>query len=340
MQLFENIEKDLRSGKVNSIYLFYGEEQYLIETALKKIKNIFGECIKGINYILIDETNITELIQDIETPSFGYPKKLIVVKNSNLFKKEGKRKSSELANFKEKLGNYITQNMDIINESIILVFIEQEVEKQELVQIIEKNGVVCKVDYQKPVQLISRIKEICKMYNVTIENASAQYFLECVGTSMQDIINEIRKLIEYAGCGGKIQKEDIDKLSTKKLESVIFDLTDNLGKRNISQSLLVLKNLIYEKEPIQKILITLYNHFKKLYFTKIAIKNNKDMIYSLSLKPNQTFLVNKYKMQSKYFNENELKNILQSLIDLDYNYKNGLIDLEVGLETVLCRYCS
>ena len=157
---------------------------------------------------------------------------------------------------------------------------------------------------------------------------------------MQDLINEIRKLIEYAGENGKIEKEDIDKLSIKKLESIIFDLTDNLGKKEISKALEVLKNLIYAKEPVQRILITLYNHFKKLYFTKLAVKENKNIITSLKLKPNQTFLVNKYKMQAKYFKESELKEILQNLRDLDYNYKNGLIDLEVGLESILCRYCS
>ena len=157
---------------------------------------------------------------------------------------------------------------------------------------------------------------------------------------MQDLINEIRKLIEYAGPNGKIQKQDIDKLAIKKLESVIFDLTDSLGKKDIKKALEVLKNLIYAKEPIQKILITLYNHFKKLYFVKLSLKYGKDIITSLDLKPNQTFLVNKYKMQATYFTETELKNALQSLRDLDYNYKSGLIDLQIGLETVLCKYCS
>ena len=157
---------------------------------------------------------------------------------------------------------------------------------------------------------------------------------------MQDLINEIRKLIEYAGSGGKIQKEDIDALTIKKLESVIFDLTDSLGKRDIKKALDVLKNLIYAKEPIQKILITLYNHFKKLYLVKLSLKYGKDIITSLNLKPNQTFLVNKYKLQANYFQEQELKAILQSLRDLDYNYKNGLIDLQIGLETILCKHCS
>ena len=38
--------------------------------------------------------------------------------------------------------------------------------------------------------------------------------------------------------------------------------------------------------------------------------------------------------------QKELKDVLQALRDLDVNYKNGLIDLEVGLEAILCNYCS
>ena len=155
---------------------------------------------------------------------------------------------------------------------------------------------------------------------------------------MQDLINEIRKLIEYVGNGGKIEKSDIDKLTIKKLESVIFDLTDSLGKKDIAKALEVFYNLIYTKEPIQKILITLYNHFKKLYLLKLSVKYGKDIITSLNLKPNQTFLVNKYKMQSNYFKEEELKNIMQKFRDLDYNYKSGVIDLQIGLETIFCNF--
>ena len=79
--------------------------------------------------------------------------------------------------------------------------------------------------------------------------------------------------------------------------------------------------------------------FKKLYFLKLANRYNKDIVSSLNLKPNQTFLVNKYKMQAGYFTEKELRKILQELRDLDVNYKNGLIDLEIGLESILCGYC-
>ena len=45
----------MKEEKLNSIYLLYGEEKYLLETKLKEIKSLFGECVKGINYIIIDE---------------------------------------------------------------------------------------------------------------------------------------------------------------------------------------------------------------------------------------------------------------------------------------------
>lgn len=60
----------------------------------------------------------------------------------------------------------------------------------------------------------------------------------------------------------------------------------------------------------------------------------------MDLKPNQMFLVTKYKTQARYFEERELRNIIEELINLDSNYKIGLIDLEIGLESILCRYCS
>lgn len=71
-----------------SVYLFYGEEEYFLENKVKKIKKEFGELIKGINYISLDETNINSLISDLETPAFGYDRKIIVAKDTGLFKKE------------------------------------------------------------------------------------------------------------------------------------------------------------------------------------------------------------------------------------------------------------
>lgn len=336
----EDLEKHLKNGKLNSLYLLYGEEKYLLENSIKRIKKLFGETINGINYISIDDSNVSNLISDIETPAFGFEKKLIIAKNTGLFKKELKTKKSDNSILKEKIDSYINNNYNIIKESVILIFIEEVVEKCKLTSTIEEKGIVCNFEFQKANQIQARLKAVFNAYEVKIEPFNLMYLIESCGTNMQDLMNESRKLIEYVGKGGKIEKTDIDNLCIKKVESVIFDLTDSLGKKNTTQAIQVLRNLILAKEPVQKIMVTLYNHFKKLYLTKIAIKLNKDIASSLDLKPNQIFLVNKYKMQAGYFKIDELKRILKELCDLDYNYKVGLIDLDLGFEAILCAYCS
>ena len=337
----EELEKQLNQGITEGIYLLYGEETFLLEQQLKKIKKNFGELVKGINYINLDENNIQEIIADIEPPAFGYPNKLIIARNTGIFKREGKGRSGGASKeLKDKINDYLKENVEIINDTVVLVFVEEEAEKNTIFNTIEKIGQVCNFEEQKPFQIIKRLKSICNSYKVNVDESTLQYLIESCGTNMQDLINETRKLIEFTGENGKIQKQDIDKLCIKKIESVIFDLTDNLGQKKVKEAMDVLYNLIASKEPNQKILITLYNHFKKLYFVKIAVANNKDVATSLNLKANQMFLVNKYKLQAKGFKASELRKIIQELQDLDYKYKIGLIDLNVGLEAILCAYCS
>ena len=61
-------DKQERKEKM-AVYLYYGEETYLLENKVRKIKKDFGELVQGINYIQIDDTNVEQLISDLETPA-------------------------------------------------------------------------------------------------------------------------------------------------------------------------------------------------------------------------------------------------------------------------------
>ena len=312
------------------LYLLYGEDNYLKNEFVKKAKKSFGELQLGINYIQIDESNVNNVISDIETPAFGYERKMIIVKNANLMQKKNA--------ISDKLSEYLNDADKQILDSIELIIVEDSVEKNALFNTISKIGMIKEFNEQKISQLITKVKSISAAYGVQIQENVAQYFIECTGTNMEDIINEIRKLIEYAGKGGTIKKEDIDSLTIKKSESVIFDLTDNLGKKNIHEAINVLHDLIYAKEPVQKILVMLYNHFKKLYIVQLS--NGQNVAQNLKLKPNQTFLVSKYQNQAKFFTQDEIRNLLNEFMYIDEASKSGNLDINVGLESVLCRYCA
>lgn len=307
---------------MNGLELLYGENTYLIEKEIKRIKKNFGEIVQGINYVVIEQNSLENIIQELQTPAFGYPKKLIIVKNCDLLKKELKTKKSKNSDLIQKIANYIEENIEYIEDNIILLIIEETVDKSNILfKTIEKNGNIKEFVELKPNELVQKLKQICNAYKVEVDIDTLKYLIEKCGTSLQELINEIRKLIEFAGEGGKIDKKAVDLLAIPKIEAVIFDLTDSLGSKKIAEAIEILKNLIYNKEPVQKILITLYNHFRKLYLVKLAQKDNEDILQVLNLKANQTFLIGKYKKQAEYFEENQLRKILEELINLDYGSK-------------------
>ena len=324
---------------MKNLEVIYGENTYLIEKKVKNIKKNFGEIIQGINYVVIEQNSLENIIPELQTPAFGYPKKLIVVKNCDLLKKELKTKKTKNMEVAQKIAEYIEENHQELQETTRLLIIEESVDKtNSLYKMIEKYGEAKEFKELNIVELSQTLKSICSAYKVNIDNETIKYLIETSGTSMQELINEIRKLIEYAGTNGTIDKKAVDLLAIPKIEAVIFDLTDSLGSKQIGKALETLRNLIYNKEPIQKILITLYNHFKKLYLVKLAQKENTNITEVLNLKPNQTFLTTKYKKQSGYFEEKQLRKILEELINLDTQSKSGQIELNIGLEAVLCNY--
>lgn len=105
------LENELKAGKLNNIYLLYGEERFLLDNNVKKIKKLFGETVNGINYIQIDNTNVSEIIADIETPAFGYPQKLIVAKDYRIYSKS--LKDEKQLQLKKKHQKKMTINLRI-----------------------------------------------------------------------------------------------------------------------------------------------------------------------------------------------------------------------------------
>lgn len=152
-----------------------------METNVKKIRNLFGEIVKGINYIEIDETNLEQLISDLQTPAFGYDKKLVIVKNTGLFKREVKKKGAGFADLRDKINNYLKENYEMIKQDNILIFVEESVDKGKMLSTLEEIGAnICNFEYQKMPNIVARLKAICKAYKVNIDDNTLKYFIECV----------------------------------------------------------------------------------------------------------------------------------------------------------------
>lgn len=340
-----NIDSLIENKEVfDKIFLLYGEEKYLKNIYVNRIKKCFGNLVKGLNYITLDDSSINTLIQEASTPCFGFENKLIIVTNSKLFK-INRKKSAEFEEEnkeEEETATSGSNEADVIEflektqlSNTTIIFNETDVAKnKKIYKLVDKIGVVKEFNQLKDKEIIPYVIDLCSKYEVKITKDTATYFVSICSNNMEDIINELRKLIEYVGKGNEIKKEYIDMITTKSLDTVIFDLTDNLGKRNIGLCINTLDELIMQKEPLQKIYIMIYRHYKNLYLIKYALDNGIDNINEeLKLHP---FVFMKAKDQVKNYTLNELHKIYKTLMQIDIDNKSGKIDLYTGIINVMC----
>ena len=123
MVKIEELEKKIEQQEIKGIYLLYGEETFLLEQQLNKIKKKFGETIKGINYINIDENITVRSYMEDNLKKYNYKLDILdkhiadsikmVGLNNNLIS----RKISELSSGEKmlvKIGSLLSLNPKVI----------------------------------------------------------------------------------------------------------------------------------------------------------------------------------------------------------------------------------
>ena len=316
-----------------NLYLITGDDVLEKEETLAKIQNDFGEKVKGINYIVLDKDSIKTLESEINTYAFGFPKKLIVVK---LDKKEKTEKSTDDTETLEEKNDWFTSELEnslAELDDVVVVFYGEFLKRSKIYKLVDKYGECIVCDKKKDYDVMTWCAKVFKENNVEITNTDINYLISLCGTDKLILKNEIEKLISYSLDTLKITKKDIDDLSVRTSDVIIFDLTDNLGNKNIKAALNSLNELLENKEPIQKIVIMIAKHFKSLLVAKVAMMENKNVMEELATK--SPYACNKYKSQAKLFTFDELKEKIRALAELDINSKTGLIDLKIGLEKVI-----
>lgn len=316
---------------MNNLFLITGDEVYEKNECLEKIKASFGEIVKGINYIVLDKDNVSNLENEINTCPFGFQSKLIIVK----IEKKGTKDAEEEDKKQDFLTDSVVSLLENLDEFVTVVFVGDFTLKSKIYKLVEKNGKCFNFEKKKENELLDWCKDEFKLNGIKISNQDISYFINLCGVEKLVLKNEIIKLSDYAMDTKEITKNDIDLLCIKTSDVIIFDLTDSLGAQNTKKALICLEELISNKEPVQKIAIMIAKHFKSLLVAKIATEQGKNLLSELNTK--STYAANKYKEQARHFEKNKLVRMIEKLAKLDVDSKIGKIDLKIGLEKIICE---
>lgn len=305
------------------LYLLYGKWLYLIKEEIETIKNELKIDSCNISTYNMDNVDIKDIIEDASTFSLFASKKLIICYNAYLF---SSKKSN--ATDQEILEQYLNNK----NEDTIIIFILNEDsidERKKMVKSIRKNGTV------KEFNNISNLSEIVKKMfgSYTIAKEDIAYLINRLDNNLDIIKLEVDKLKMYKKDEKEVTKEDIDKATTKIINTNIFNLIDDIIYKRKEQALVAYQTIVNNNNgDNQAVLVLLSNQFRLMYQARYLNRkgySQTDMTSILGVHP---YALKKALEKTERYNSNDIINIIKKLAKIDLDAKKGMLDINNGIE--------
>jgi len=341
---YKELMNSIKKNEIKNIYLFYGDEAYLVNNALEKLKKtLVDPSFEQLNFTILEgkEINAEKIVDACETLPFMAEKKLVYVKGSDIF--QGKSKT-----FSEEQEKYIIDYIKQIPDSTTVVFYgATSVDtRRKIVKEIKKHGELVEFSKLSEDEFNKWLKKLFKSYNKSIETkeiAILKNHLDYLGRNasqnLLDVENQIKKVIAFMG--EKIELEDIhiEKILSSSFQNDIFKLLDSIEKRNSADSIKRLNYILEDGEPILKILTTLGNQIKNILSAKLLLEegySSKMIASKLSIHP---FVASKCASQGKQFTIVKLKKLLNRFLEADIMIKTGKMDEKIIIEMLVMEMC-
>ncbi len=338
------LKEDIKTKNIRKLYLFYGPEEYLKKYYMGAIESaIIKEELKSLNRILIEgKADLGKVIDNCETLPVFSDRKLVIVKNSGLFKAGSKKDSSggkEKESKKRGKNDEFLDYLQSIPASTCLLFYEEAADKNlKIFKEIKKQGLTVEFPYQGTQELIRWINNVLKSRGKTIDPQGAAMLAENCDQGMDGLMNEIEKLVQYAGSNSNISLGDTEKLSVKSIKGRIFDLTDAITEKNTKKALMLLEDMIILKEPVAKILFMIIKHFRQMLEMKLYSIEGfgaGEISSKMGLHP---YVAGKMGKHAAAFTAEELKQALNDCLRYDVDIKTGRINDRVAVEMFIAKY--
>jgi len=224
---------------------------------------------------------------------------------------------------------------------VCLVFYEEEIDKRlKLVEIIKKNGLVVEFAFQKPAELTKWVVKVFKAFNKDIDMMTASQLVDSSELGMNEILNEINKVVLFVGDRTRVTAKDIEEVCTRSIKGRIFDLTDAIAGKDGSRAIKLLDDMVILKEPIPKILYMITRQFRQILEMKLLMEKGLSVNEAASQMGITPYAAGKVLKQSKSFTVDTLKRAIEQSLELDIAVKTGMINDRIAVELLISEFST
>ena len=306
-----------------AIYLFYGQEEYLMEKEIKKLKNeLLDESFMSMAFKTFDNPLYNTLIECVQSSPLMFGNSLSVIHIDKYL--IGNKMSLD-----DKQIEVLDKSLEELNPNVNIIFVskiprdenKKPDSRKKIYKIISKYSQVREFPqyrtYQK--ELNAQILNVAKEKGLTISSNNINMLIEQLGSNLTLIDSELEKLKIAIHPKKTVDEGDIRKYCTSSED--IFVLSDLIIGSNKNE-ILKQYNLLTEKHHPLEIFSIIQSNFQKFIFIKTYEKkmNDKDMSSELRL---HEFVIKKTREKLRNISLDKLINIRENLINAEFKLKSG-----------------
>lgn len=308
------IKEKISAANFKGLFIFTGEEDFARKAAVDAfIKHFEKDPLFQLNMHIFEgkETPAEKIFEAAEALPVMSEEKLIVIKNSGIFKSTS-----------ESQKKIFTELFDNLPDFLSIVFDEDEIDgRSGLLKKAKTAGIFAEFKYKTHAELVTYCGKAFAKEGISVSPDVLSKFVFSCDEGLTSINSEMDKLIAFAMDKKSITEDDIDAIVKKSLKSRVFEMLDAMIEGKTSLVLPMLEEMKLCREAPIKILVLIGRQACMLSKTRILLDAGaNDIATQLGLKP---FIAQKYIAQARRLTADRAKNLIDKCLAADYSIKSG-----------------
>lgn len=322
----KNLNADLKSGNFKQVYLLCGEEAYLKNRYKKRLREALvgaGDLMNFTSYTG-KGIDVKQVIDQAETMPFFAERRLIQIEDSGFFKNA----CPELAEY-----------LPTMPPETYMVFVESEVDKRgKLYKAVKASGRIVELGRQDEKTLTAWILSQMKKEGKSIRRDALDLFLEKTGDDMENIANELEKLLCYTAGKDGVEYTDVEEICTVTTENKIFDMIRAVAEKRQKQAMDLYYDLLSLKEPPMRILFLIARQFNQMLQLKDLRAQGYDSQTVASKAGIVPFIAKRSLAQAAKFELPVLQQAVEDCVEMEQAVKSGKLGDRLAVEMLIIKY--
>ena len=299
---------------MKNFYLLYSGDGAILNKEINDLEKKLDISDNDIIYYNIDD--IDGIINEASTIGMFSLNKFIIINMDSYFKDK-----KDIPNI-----NLLENYFDSYNSNSYLVFVcnsDSIDSRKKIVNLIKKYGIVKKLEVNDN-YLNDYVNNYLKDNGYKINNGDVVYFINRVGNNINNVTNELDKLMLYKINDKIINRNDIDLLTVENIDDSIYDLVNCILKNDNEKAIKLYNNFINNGMDVNQIVAIIAAQIRLLYQVKRLYnsgKSNDEIAKILEFK--SVYRVKYLLSDSYYYSESDLVKYLSKLADIDNAIKTS-----------------